>query len=237
VVDQNPLGSAAGYGSSFPIDREFTTKALGFNTLKYNVVAAQMSRGKNERIIASSLGNLANTLGKMAMDICLYMSQNFDFIGFPEALTTGSSIMPHKKNPDVFELIRGKCNKLQSLETEMLLITNNLPSGYHRDFQLLKENMIQGFEELEAILDIFNYAIQEIQVKTIDLKDPKYLHLFTVDSINSLVLQGASFREAYQTIGAQVQQGTYKSDTSIPHTHLGSIHNLGLDEIRAKYPL
>ena len=237
VVDQNPLGSAAGYGSSFPIDREFTTQALGFNTLKYNVVAAQMSRGKNERIIASGLGNLAHTLGKMAMDVCLYMSQNFDFIGFPEALTTGSSIMPHKKNPDVFELIRGKCNKLQSLETEMLLITNNLPSGYHRDFQLLKENMIQSFEELEAILDIFNYAIQEIQVKTIDLKDPKYLYLFTVDSINSLVLQGATFREAYQTLGAQVQQGTYKSDTSIPHTHLGSIHNLGLDEIRAKYPL
>lgn len=237
VVDQNPLGSAAGYGSSFPIDREFTTKALGFKTLKYNVVAAQMSRGKNERIIASGLGNLANTLGKMAMDICLYMSQNFDFIGFPESLTTGSSIMPHKKNPDVFELIRGKCNKLQSLETEMLLITNNLPSGYHRDFQLLKENMIQGFEELEAILDIFNYAIQEIQVKKIDLKDPKYQYLFTVDSINSLVMQGASFREAYQTIGAQVQAGTYKSDTGIPHTHLGSIHNLGLDKISAKYPV
>ena len=237
TVNQNPLGSAAGYGSSFPVDREFTTKELGFETLKFNVVAAQMGRGKNERTIAAALGSLANTLSRFAMDICLYMSQNFDFIGFPEALTTGSSIMPHKKNPDVFELIRGKCNKLQSLETEMLLITNNLPSGYHRDFQLLKENMIQGFEELEAILDIFNYAIQEIQVKTIDLKDPKYLYLFTVDSINSLVLQGASFREAYQTIGAQVQQGTYKSDTSIPHTHLGSIHNLGLDEIRAKYPL
>ena len=237
VVDQNPLGSAAGYGSSFPIDRNFTTKALGFKTLKYNVVAAQMSRGKNERIIASGLGNLANTLGKMAMDICLYMSQNFDFIGFPEALTTGSSIMPHKKNPDVFELIRGKCNKIQSLETEMLLITNNLPSGYHRDFQLLKEHMIDGFEELESILDIFNYAIQQIQVKTIDLKDPKYLYLFTVDSINSLVLKGASFREAYQTIAAQVQDGTYKSDSSIPHTHLGSIHNLALEAICAKYPV
>ena len=171
------------------------------------------------------------------MDICLYMSQNFDFIGFPEALTTGSSIMPHKKNPDVFELIRGKCNKLQSLSTEMLLITNNLPSGYHRDFQLLKENMIQGFEELESILDIFNYAIQQIQVKTIDLKDPKYLYLFTVDSINTLVMQGATFREAYQTIGAQVQEGTYKADTSIPHTHLGSIHNLALEAISAKYPV
>ena len=237
VVDQNPLGSAAGYGSSFPIDREFTTNVLGFKTLKYNVVAAQMSRGKNERIIASSLGNLANTLGKMAMDICLYMSQNFDFIGFPESLTTGSSIMPHKKNPDVFELIRGKCNKLQSLETEMLLITNNLPSGYHRDFQLLKENMIKGFDELEAVLDIFNFAIQQIQVKNINLKDSKYQYLYTVDSINDLVLQGASFREAYQIIGEQVQKGTYKSDASIPHTHLGSINNLSLDAIRAKYPI
>jgi argininosuccinate lyase len=205
VVDQNPLGSAAGYGSSFPIDRAFTTKVLGFETLKYNVVAAQMSRGKNERIMASSLGNLAHTIGKMAMDICLYMSQNFDFIGFPESLTTGSSIMPHKKNPDVFELIRGKCNKLQSLDTEMLLITNNLPSGYHRDFQLLKENMIHGLDDLESILDIFNYTIQQIQVKKIDLNDPKYQYLFTVDSINALVMQGASFREAYKTIGAQVQ--------------------------------
>ena len=237
VVDQNPLGSAAGYGSSFPIDRAFTTKVLGFETLKYNVVAAQMSRGKNERIMASSLGNLAHTIGKMAMDICLYMSQNFDFIGFPESLTTGSSIMPHKKNPDVFELIRGKCNKLQSLDTEMLLITNNLPSGYHRDFQLLKENMIHGLDDLESILDIFNYAIQQIQVKKIDLNDPKYQYLFTVDSINALVMQGASFREAYQSIGAQVQAGTYKSKIRIPHTHLGSIYNLSLNQIKEKYPL
>tara|TARA_B110000208_G_C11710233_1_gene409064 strand:- start:4 stop:1284 length:1281 start_codon:yes stop_codon:yes gene_type:complete len=237
VVDQNPLGSAAGYGSSFPIDRAFTTKVLGFETLKYNVVAAQMSRGKNERIMASSLGNLAHTIGKMATDICLYMSQNFDFIGFPESLTTGSSIMPHKKNPDVFELIRGKCNKLQSLDTEMLLITNNLPSGYHRDFQLLKENMIHGLDDLESILDIFNYTIQQIQVKKIDLNDPKYQYLFTVDSINALVMQGASFREAYKTIGAQVQAGTYKSKIRIPHTHLGSIYNLSLNQIKEKYPL
>ncbi|MDA9002091.1 argininosuccinate lyase [Flavobacteriaceae bacterium] len=237
VVDQNPLGSAAGYGSSFPIDRAFTTKVLGFETLKYNVVAAQMSRGKNERIMASSLGNLAHTIGKMAMDICLYMSQNFDFIGFPESLTTGSSIMPHKKNPDVFELIRGKCNKLQSLDTEMLLITNNLPSGYHRDFQLLKENMIRGLDDLESILDIFNYAIQQIQVKKIDLNDPKYQYLFTVDTINALVMQGASFREAYQSVGAQVQAGTYKSKIRIPHTHLGSIYNLSLNQIKEKYPL
>jgi argininosuccinate lyase len=160
TVDQNPLGSAAGYGSSFPIDRELTTKHMGLSTLKYNVVAAQMSRGKSERTIAASLGGLCNTLGRFAMDICLYMSQNFGFISFPDELTTGSSIMPHKKNPDVFELIRGKCNKIQSLQNEMILITNNLPSGYHRDFQLLKENMIAAFEEVKDILDIFNYAIQ-----------------------------------------------------------------------------
>ena len=156
VVDQNPLGSAAGYGSSFPIDRELTTKELAFDTLKYNVVAAQLSRGKSERSIASALGGLCNTMARFSMDVCLYMSQNFDFISFPDELTTGSSIMPHKKNPDVFELIRGKCNKIQALHTEMVLITNNLPTGYHRDFQLLKENSINAFEDVKDILDIFN---------------------------------------------------------------------------------
>lgn len=236
TVDQNPLGSAAGYGSSFPIDREFTTKELGFSTLKYNVVAAQMSRGKSERTIASTLGSLCNTLSRFAMDICLYNSQNFDFISFPDELTTGSSIMPHKKNPDVFELLRGKCNKIQALHTEMVLITNNLPSGYHRDFQLLKENMINGFEDVKDILDIFNYAIQQIIIKEIDLNDTKYQHLFTVDSINNLVIDGMSFREAYQKIGAQVQDGTYKPDTSKRHTHVGSIHNLYLDKIMEKFP-
>ncbi|MCF6294648.1 MAG: argininosuccinate lyase [Flavobacteriaceae bacterium] len=236
TVDQNPLGSAAGYGSSFPIDREFTTQELKFSTLKYNVVAAQMSRGKSERTIAASLGSLCNTLGRFAMDICLYMSQNFDFISFPDALTTGSSIMPHKKNPDVFELIRGKCNKIQALHTEMLLITNNLPSGYHRDFQLLKENMITAFEDVNDILDIFNYAIQQVIVKEIDLKDEKYKHLFTVDSINNLVVEGLSFREAYQQIGEEVKTGTYKPEPSKQHTHIGSIHNLCLDKIREKFP-
>jgi len=236
VVDQNPLGSAAGYGSSFPIDRVFTTKELDFSTLKYNVVAAQMSRGKSERTIASSLGSLCNTLSRFAMDICLYMSQNFDFISFPDELTTGSSIMPHKKNPDVFELIRGKCNKIQALHTEMLLITNNLPSGYHRDFQLLKENMINAFEDVKDILDIFNYTIQQIIVKDIDLSDDKYKYLFTVDSINNLVVDGLSFREAYQQIGAQVQEGNYKPDMSKKHSHIGSIHNLCLDKIRNKFP-
>jgi argininosuccinate lyase len=235
TVDQNPLGSAAGYGSSFPIDRNFTTKELDFSTLKYNVVAAQMSRGKSERTIAFALGSLCNTLSRFAMDICLYMSQNFSFISFPDELTTGSSIMPHKKNPDVFELIRGKCNKIQALQTEMILITNNLPSGYHRDFQLLKENMINAFTEVKDILDIFNYAIQQIEVKQIDLNDDKYKYLFTVDNINNLVAEGMSFREAYQQIGEQVQDGSYKPDTSKKHTHIGSIHNLCLDEIRAKF--
>ena len=235
-VDQNPLGSAAGYGSSFPIDRELTTHELGFETMKYNVVAAQMSRGKNERTISASLGSLANTLSRFAMDICLYMSQNFGFISFPNELTTGSSIMPHKKNPDVFELIRGKSNKIQSLQTEMVMVTNNLPSGYHRDFQLLKENMIAAIEEIKSILSIFNYSIQKIQVQEVNLNDEKYKYLFTVDSINNLVVEGKSFREAYQEIGAQVEKGTYAPDTSKRHTHVGSIHNLCLKEIRNKFP-
>ncbi len=235
TVDQNPLGSAAGYGSSFSIDRAFTTKEMRFKTLKYNVVAAQMARGKSERTIAAAFGSLGNTLSRFAMDICLYMSQNFDFISFPDELTTGSSIMPHKKNPDVFELIRGKCNKIQALHSEMLLITNNLPSGYHRDFQLLKENMINSFIEMDIILDIFNYAIQQIIVKDIDLNDDKYKYLFTVDNINNLVAEGMPFREAYQHIWNQVQDGSYVPDHSKQHSHIGSIHNLCLNEIRAKY--
>jgi len=236
TVDQNPLGSAAGYGSSFPIDRTFTTEKLGFSTLKYNVVAAQMSRGKSERTIALALGSLCNTLARFAMDICLYNSQNFGFITFPDQLTTGSSIMPHKKNPDVFELIRGKANKIQALHTEMVLITNNLPSGYHRDYQLLKENMIAAIEDVKDLLDIFNYAIQQVQVKEIDLTDAKYQYLFTVDNINTLVVEGMPFREAYQKIGGEVESGSYKPDTSKKHTHEGSIGNLCLDKIKEKYP-
>ncbi|PQJ74311.1 argininosuccinate lyase [Polaribacter gangjinensis] len=236
IVDQNPLGSAAGYGSSFPIDRAMTTKEMDFSTLKFNVVAAQMSRGKSERSLAAALGSLCNTLARFSMDICLYMSQNFGFVTFPDELTTGSSIMPHKKNPDVFELIRGKCNKIQALQTEMILITNNLPSGYHRDFQLLKENSINAIEDVKTILDIFNFAIQQIIVKDIDLTDEKYQYLFTVDSINNLVTEGMPFREAYQKIGSQVQAGTYKADLGKKHSHMGSIHNLGLEEIRNKFP-
>lgn len=236
IVDQNPLGSAAGYGSSFPIDREMTTNLLNFSDLKYNVVAAQIMRGKNEQIVASALGNLAFTLSKFAMDICLYMSQNFDFISFPENLTTGSSIMPHKKNPDVFELIRGKCNSIQGLSSQIQMMTNNLPSGYHRDFQLLKSPMISAFETLKTVLSVFDYGLQQVEVKSVDLKDEKYKYLFTVDSINSLVQNGATFREAYQIIGAQVQDGTYQCETRHYHTHIGGIDNLALDKIKAKFP-
>ena len=236
IVDQNPLGSAAGYGSSFPIDRELTTKELDFASMKYNVVAAQLSRGKSERSIASALGGLCNTMSRFAMDVCLYMSQNFNFISFPDELTTGSSIMPHKKNPDVFELIRGKCNKIQALHTEMVLITNNLPTGYHRDYQLLKENIINAFEDVKDILDILNYSIQQVIVKDIDLNDEKYQYLFTVDSINNLVIEGMPFREAYKKIGEQVEAGEYKPDLGKQHSHVGSIHNLSLNKIRAKYP-
>lgn len=236
IVDQNPLGSAAGYGSSFPIDRKMTTALLDFSELKYNVVSAQMARGKNEQIIASSLGNLAHTLSKFAMDICLYMSQNFGFISFPEHLTTGSSIMPHKKNPDVFELIRAKCNHLQSLPSQIQMMTNNLPSGYHRDFQLLKSPMISAFETIKTVLSIFAYGLQHIEAKSVDLNDEKYKYLFTVDSINALVQSGATFRAAYKTIGEQVQKGTYVSDVRQKHTHIGSIDNLALDKIKAKFP-
>ncbi|SDS82124.1 argininosuccinate lyase [Gillisia sp. Hel1_33_143] len=237
IVDQNPLGSAAGYGSSFPIDREFTTKELGFKTLKYNVVAAQMSRGKCERTVTSNIASVANTLSRFAMDICLYMSQNFDFITFPDELTTGSSIMPHKKNPDVFELIRGKCNKLQAISNEMILITNNLPSGYHRDFQLIKENSIYAVENIKEILDIFIYSIALIKVKDINMQDEKYKYLFTVDSINDLVINGGTFRDAYKEIGGQVQDGTYKPAMGKKHTHIGSKDNLALGEIAKKKSL
>ncbi|MCP9199821.1 argininosuccinate lyase [Gramella sp. GC03-9] len=234
IVDQNPLGSAAGYGSSFPIDREFTTEELGFSTQKFNVVAAQMSRGKCERTVTSNIASLANTLSRFAMDICLYMSQNFDFITFPDELTTGSSIMPHKKNPDVFELVRGKCNKLQAIANEMILITNNLPSGYHRDFQLIKENSIYAVENMKEILDIFTHSIAQVKVKDIDLQDEKYKYLFTVDSINELVINGKSFRDAYQIIGTQVQEGSYEASEGMKHSHTGSKDNLSLNMIRAK---
>lgn len=234
VVNQNPLGSAAGYGSSFPIDRTCTTEALGFSTLKYNVVAAQMSRGKSEKTMAFAMSSVAGTLSKLALDVCLYLSQNFDFIALPGHLTTGSSIMPHKKNPDIFELIRGKSNKIQSLPYELTLITNNLPSGYHRDFQLLKEGLFPAIENLKSCLAMTEYAIQDIKVKETILEDKKYDYLFTVDSLNELVVQGVPFRDAYKIVAEQLENGSFKAPETTKHTHEGSINNLCLEEIKQK---
>jgi argininosuccinate lyase len=234
VVDQNPLGSAAGYGSSFPIDRTFTTNEMGFSTLKYNSVAAQMSRGKSEKTVAFAMASVAGTLSKMAYDVCLYMSQNFDFIGLPANLTTGSSIMPHKKNPDVFELIRGKCNKIQALPYELTLITNNLPSGYHRDLQLLKEGVFPAIQNLKACLDIAIFSIPDIKVKENILEDKKYDYLFTVDTLNEMVTAGIPFRDAYKEVALQIEAGNYQSPKATKHTHEGSINNLCLNEINNK---
>lgn len=234
MADQNPLGSAAGYGSSFPIDRAFTTKELGFETLKYNSVAAQMSRGKLEKGVAFALSVVASTLSKMSMDICLYMSQNFSFISFPDELTTGSSIMPHKKNPDVFELIRGKCNKLQALPYEFTLITNNLPSGYHRDLQLLKEGLIPAFSILKSCLEMLTYSLKNIKVNTSILEDEKYNYLFSVEEVNKLVQSGIPFRDAYKIVGKNIQEDHFKPDKHLNHIHKGSIGNLCLDEIVEK---
>ncbi|WP_303822434.1 argininosuccinate lyase [Apibacter mensalis] len=234
IVDQNPLGSAAGYGSSFPIDRTFTTRELDFKTLKFNSVAAQMSRGKSEKSTAYALSCLASTLSKLAMDVTLYLSQNFNFLSLPTHLTTGSSIMPHKKNPDVFELIRGKCNKVQALPYELTLITNNLPSGYHRDLQLLKEGIIPGIQNCKACLEMAHYSLQDIQVNKNILDDPKYDYLFTVDALNELVAEGVPFRDAYKMIGQKVEQGTFQSPKKTTHTHEGSINNLCLEEIKKK---
>ncbi|MGI9550225.1 MAG: argininosuccinate lyase [Aurantibacter sp.] len=234
VADQNPLGSAAGYGSSFTIDREFTTKELGFKALKYNVVAAQMGRGKVERATAFGMASIAGTLSKLSMDICLYMSQNFNFISFPDEFTTGSSIMPHKKNPDVFELVRAKCNKLQAVPNQLTLVINNLPSGYHRDLQLVKEIIIPAVQDMKACLEILNFSLKEIRVNQNILDDPKYDHLFSVDTLNKLVQTGMPFRDAYKKLGQEIQKGTFSPKRDIEHTHEGSLGNLCLEEIRRK---
>ncbi len=234
VVDQNPLGSAAGYGSSFPIDRKETTKLLDFKTLKFNSVAAQMSRGKTEKSVAFAMSSLAGTMSKFAYDICLYMSQNFEFVSFPDNLTTGSSIMPHKKNPDVFELIRGKCNKIQSLPFELTLITNNLPSGYHRDLQLLKEGLLPAIQSLKSCFEMLIYSLQNIQVNERILDDKKYDFLFSVEEVNELVQNGMPFRDAYKITGAKIEKGEFKPNKRIKHTHLGSVGNLALDQIKIK---
>ena len=234
VANQNPLGSAAGYGSSFPIDREYTRKELNFHTQKFNVIAAQMGRGKVEKLSVVALSSLASSLSKLAMDICLYMGQNYDFISFPEEITTGSSIMPHKKNPDVFELIRAKCNKIQGLPNEISLIINNLPSGYHRDLQITKEIIIGAFQELKACLEMSTSALSQIQVNPHILDDPRYDYMFSVERLNELVLEGMPFRDAYKKVGQEIEEGSYQADRNIKHQHIGSIGNLCLDEIKAK---
>jgi argininosuccinate lyase len=234
TADQNPLGSAAGYGSSFPIDRKFTTDELGFRTMKFNVVAAQMGRGKVEKATAFGLSSTAATLSRLAMDICLYMSQNFNFISFPESLTTGSSIMPHKKNPDVFELIRARCNRLQSVPGQLALLTTNLPSGYHRDLQLVKEIILPALQDMKACLDIMVFSLREIRVSENILDDPKYDYLFSVETLNEFVKEGIPFRDAYRKMGDAIREGSYVPKKEVQHTHEGSIGNLCLDEIRQK---
>lgn len=234
ICNQNPLGSAAGYGSSFPLNRQMTTNLLGFERLNYNVVYAQMGRGKAEKTVAFALGGIGGSLAKMAMDVCLYMNQNFGFITFPDHLTTGSSIMPHKKNPDVFELIRAKGNKLQALSNEILMITANLPSGYHRDLQLIKENFMPAFTDLKDCLQIATYMLQHIQIKPDILDDEKYKYLFSVEEVNKQVLGGIPFREAYKNVGQAIEQDSFKPDHDIDHTHIGSIGNPGNGLIQKK---
>ena len=233
VVNKNPLGSGAGYGSSFPLNRSRTTALMGFNTMNYNSVYAQMSRGKTEKLTAMALSTVAATLSKLAMDCCLYMNQNFGFIQFPDELTTGSSIMPHKKNPDVFELIRAKCNRIQSLPNELTLLTNNLPSGYHRDMQLTKEILFPAIAELRSCIEMMQLMLSELKVKEDVLQDPKYSYLFSVEKVNELVNQGVPFRDAYKQVGSSIEKGEFSFDLSkgLHHTHEGSIGNLCNTEI------
>lgn len=235
VCNKNPLGSAAGYGSSFPLNRTMTTELLGFDSLNYNVVYAQMGRGKTERILAQAMSSIAATLAKLAMDATLFINQNFGFISFPDELTTGSSIMPHKKNPDVFELIRSRCNKIQALPNEIALMTTNLPSGYHRDLQLLKENLFPAFRSLNECLEMATYILHHISVKDDILKDEKYAYLFSVEAVNEEVLKGLPFREAYKKIGREIEEGKFKAPEKVNHTHEGSIGNLCNKEISASF--
>lgn len=234
-VDQNPLGSAAGYGSSFPLDRKRTTELLGFHEVAYNVVNAQMGRGKTELQLAFGIASVAQTLGKLATDVCLYSSQNFGFVQLPNELTTGSSIMPHKKNPDVFELVRGRCNLLMSLPAQISQLLGNQPSGYHRDFQLLKEAIFPALDQLEDCLAIVQYALPRMEVRGQDLPtDDRYRYLYSVEAVNQLVLQGTPFRDAYLQVGRDIEAGNFVPPTELNHTHLGSLGNLANDEIRQK---
>jgi argininosuccinate lyase len=232
VVNKNPLGSAAGYGSSFPINRTMTTKLLGFDDLNYNVVYAQMGRGKAERIVAMALANVADTLSKLSMDACLYLNQNFGFISFPAELTTGSSIMPHKKNPDVFELIRAHSNRIKALPNEIMMMTTNLPSGYHRDLQLLKEHLFPSFKSLRNCIEMAGLMLSNVEIKKDILADEKYKYLFSVEEVNKLVLQGMPFRDAYKKIGMDIETGNFSYNTELKHTHEGSIGYLATEEIK-----
>lgn len=233
IANKNPLGSGAGYGSSFPLNRTLTTELLQFNSLNYNSVYAQMTRGKTEKMVAFGLSAVASTLSKLAMDSCLYLNQNFGFISFPNELTTGSSIMPHKKNPDVFELIRAKCNRIQSVPNELTLLINNLPSGYHRDLQLTKEILFPAIEELKACIQMTRLMLSNVQVKDHILDDEKYKYLFSVEAVNDLVNRGISFRDAYRGVGNDIEQGKFNFDyrKQLHHTHEGSIGNLCNDKI------
>ena len=234
IADQNPLGSAAGYGSAFPIDRELTTELLGFDQLKINSLAAQMSRGKLEKSTSIALSSIGNSLAKLSMDICLYMGQDFNFISFPKNLTTGSSIMPHKKNPDLFELVRGKCNNLQALPNQLALLTSNLPSGYHRDLQLAKGPIIDAVQELKACMDILLFSLPKIEVTKNITDQKKYDYLFSVDTLNTEVIAGKPFRDAYHELGQAIEKGEFLPNRTVNHSHLGSIGNLGLERIRQK---
>lgn len=236
IINKNPLGSAAGYGSSFPINRESTTYNLGFQSMNYNSVYAQMTRGKSEKMLAMAMATLAGTLGKFAYDVCLYLSQNFDFISFPKEFTTGSSIMPHKKNPDIFELVRARCNRIQSLPNELILLTSNLPSGYHRDVQLTKEILFPAIDSLKECLEILNYTLPNIQVRDGILEDEKYKYLFSVEKINEEVKKGSSFRDAYVKIGQEIENNEFEFEAGkLSHTHQGSIGNLCLDKIEYQF--
>jgi len=235
IVNKNPLGSAAGYGSSFPLNRKMTTELLGFDDLNYNVVYAQMGRGKTEKIVAAALSNVAATMAKLSMDVCLFLNQNFSFISFPDDVTTGSSIMPHKKNPDVFELIRGKCNALQALPNEITLLTTNLPSGYHRDLQLLKEKLFPAFSTLKDCLRMAVFMLSRIRVSDRILHDEKYKFLYSVEEVNKLVLSGIPFRDAYQKIGTDIEQGKFTPSKELHHTHEGSLGNLANDQIKRMF--
>ncbi len=232
ITNRNPLGSAAGYGSSFPLNRTMTTELLGFDSLCYNVVYAQMGRGKTERIVAQALSSVAATLGRLAMDNTMFLNQNFNFISYPAELTTGSSIMPHKKNPDVWEIMRGKCNLLQALPNQITMLTTNLPLGYNRDLQLLKEQLFPALEDLRNMLHMAKYMLEHISVREGILEEKKYDYIFSVETVNNLALSGMPFREAYKKVGLDIENGTFRPERTVHHTHEGSIGNLCNDKIR-----